>query len=257
MKRAKRKALLALLRRRTFVHEQLTPELAEKLGALEWFDQWDAHVRQRFGSFESSKELTTEELRMLALKANPDDNEYLYFWPAYSGHRELHPIPSDLTVTFVQPEQVSEEVRKAARKWLEENFTGRLSAHDADGKHRGLPGRGMGVSRHLVDDLNFEVFSVPDTVLSYGSKHFSKELIDDLSAVRPQLVGLYKEQINDNGAMLSKDFFKPETHVHELGLRCMEVAGMLPRGGLAASKEDFDAFFENKPVEMLIDPAKE
>lgn len=55
MKRAKRKALLALLRRRTFVHEQLTPELAEKLGALEWFDQWDAHVRQRFGSFESSK----------------------------------------------------------------------------------------------------------------------------------------------------------------------------------------------------------
>lgn len=123
------------------------------------------------------------------------------------------------------------------------------------GKHRGLPGRGMGVSRHLVDDLNFEVFSVPDTVLSYGSKHFSKELIDDLSAVRPQLVGLYKEQINDNGAMLSKDFFKPETHVHELGLRCMEVAGMLPRGGLAASKEDFDAFFENKPVEMLNDPA--
>lgn len=82
-----------------------------------------------------------------------------------------------------------------------------------------------------------------------------KELIDDLSAVRPQLVGLYKEQINDNGAMLSKDFFKPETHVHELGLRCMEVAGMLPKGGLAASKEDFDAFFENKPVEMLNDPA--
>ena len=132
MKRAKRKALLALLRRRTFVHEQLTPELAEKLVG---------------------------------------------------------------------------------------------------------------------------VFSVPDTVLSYGSKHFSKELIDDLSAVRPQLVGLYKEQINDNGAMLSKDFFKPETHVHELGLRCMEVAGMLPKGGLAASKEDFDAFFENKPVEMLNDPA--
>ena len=132
MKRAKRKALLALLRRRTFVHEQLTPELAEKL---------------------------------------------------------------------------------------------------------------------------VEVFSVPDTVLSYGSRYISKELIDDLSAVRPQLVGLYKEQINDNGAMLSKDFFKPETHVHELGLRCMEVAGMLPKGGLAASKEDFDAFFENKPVEMLNDPA--
>lgn len=132
MKRAKRKALLALLRRRTFVHEQLTPELAEKL---------------------------------------------------------------------------------------------------------------------------VEGFSVPDTVLSYGSRYFSKELIDDLSAVRPQLVGLYKEQINDNGAMLSKDFFKPETHVHELGLRCMEVAGMLPKGGLAASKEDFDAFFENKPVEMPNDPA--
>lgn len=73
------------------------------------------------------------------------------------------------------------------------------------GKHRGLPGRGMSVSPHQVDDLHFELFSLPDTVLRYGSNLISKELIDD-------------------GAM--------------------------------ASKEDTDAFFENKPVEMLIDPAK-
>ena len=153
MKRAKRKALLALLRRRTFVHEQLTPELAEKLGALEWFDQWDAHVRQRFGSFENSKELTTEEL-LKALKAKPDDDLYLYFWPTNSEHCELLPIPSDLTVTFVQPEQAPEEVRKAARKWLAENFPGAWSARDADGKRYPL---GLGSPDHRLSLLTQDV----------------------------------------------------------------------------------------------------
>lgn len=123
------------------------------------------------------------------------------------------------------------------------------------GKHRGLPGRGMNVPRHLVDDLEFEIYSLPDTVLSYGSKPFTAETLQELSAVRPRLGEMYKEKISGDGYVLPKDFFQTDTPIHELGLRCMEVAGMLPKGGLAASKEDFDAFFENKPVEMLNDPA--
>jgi len=177
MKRAKRKALLALLRRRKFVHEQLTPELAEKLGALEWFNQWDAHVRQRFGSFENSKELTTEEL-LKALKAKPDDDTYLYFWPTNSEHCELLLIPSELTVTFVQPEQTPEEVRKVARKWLEENFTGRLSAHDVDGKRYplalGRPDRSLSlltqdvrVKSVLAQRFNYNGEQADDSVLDW------------------------------------------------------------------------------------------
>lgn len=122
------------------------------------------------------------------------------------------------------------------------------------GKHHSAP-RGLQAQRLVYDDAEFTRLSIPQTVLSYGNRRFTKELLETLSEARPKLGQVYKEQINDNGAMLSKDFFKPETHVHELGLRCMEMAGMLPRGGLAASKEDFDAFFENKPVEMLNDPA--
>ena len=176
MKRAKRKALLALLRRRTFVHEQLTPELAEKLGALEWFDQWDAHVRQRFGSFESSKELTTEEL-LKALKAKPNDDLYLYFWPTNSEHCELLPIPSDLTVTFAQPEQAPEEVRKAARKWLAENFPGVWSARDADGKRYPL---GLGSPDHRLSLLtqDVRVKSVLAQRFNYNGEQADESVLD-------------------------------------------------------------------------------
>lgn len=176
MKRAKRKALLALLRRRTFVHEQLTPELAEKLGVLEWFDQWDAHVRQRFGSFENSKELTTEEL-LKALKAKPDDDTYLYFWPTNSEHCELLPIPSELTVTFVQPEQTPEEVRKVARKWLEENFPGVWSARDADGKRYPL---GLGSPDHRLSLLtqDVRVKSVLAQRFNYNGEQADESVLD-------------------------------------------------------------------------------
>ena len=125
------------------------------------------------------------------------------------------------------------------------------------GKHRGLPGRGMCTPLHMRDDSHFELFSTPLSVLSYDSKSFTKELLETLSEVRPKLGQVYKEKIVEGATTLPKDFFKIDPPIHELGLRCMEVAGMLPKGGLAASKEDFDAFFENKPVEMLNDPAKE
>lgn len=52
------------------------------------------------------------------------------------------------------------------------------------GKHRGLPGRGMSSPLFMRDDSHFELFSTPPSVLSYGSKPFTKELLNELSAQR-------------------------------------------------------------------------
>ncbi len=60
-----------------------------------------------------------------------------------------------------------------------------LSIHR--GKHRGLPGRGMGVDRLMADDAHFTLFSTPPACLSYGSKQFTKELLDELSQPRPNV----------------------------------------------------------------------
>ena len=114
------------------------------------------------------------------------------------------------------------------------------------GKHRGLPGRGMSTPLHMRDESHFELFSTPPSVLSYGSKPFTKELLETLSEARPKLGQVYKEKIIDGAATLPKDFFKIDPPIHELGLYCMEAAGMLPKGGLRASEKDIEEFFAAK-----------
>lgn len=59
------------------------------------------------------------------------------------------------------------------------------------GKHRGLPGRGMGVNRLMADDAHFALFSSPPACLSYGSKQFTKEFLDELTKQRAGEVNPY------------------------------------------------------------------
>lgn len=52
------------------------------------------------------------------------------------------------------------------------------------GKHRSEP-RGMQAERLVYDDAEFMRLSVPPTVLSYGSKQFTKDAIAAMSESRP------------------------------------------------------------------------
>lgn len=113
------------------------------------------------------------------------------------------------------------------------------------GKHRSAP-RGLQAQRLVYDDAEFTRLSVPQTVLSYGSKPFTKDLLETLSEARPKLGQVYKEKIIDGAATLPKDFFKIDPPIHELGLGCMEVAGMLPKGGIRATEKDIEEFFAAK-----------
>lgn len=128
MKRAKRKALLKLLRVRpintdNFYSVAVTPELAAKLiGVQEWMNVWASHLPRQSGKSGMQRDFIKAELRK-ALKAIDKDAEFNFYWPPGVMQHDLNDLPPDLTITFAKSTDLSEAGRAIARKWLEDNFS--------------------------------------------------------------------------------------------------------------------------------------
>lgn len=128
MKRAKRKALLKLLRSTlwdsaSFYSQPIIPDATANLGPREWLNVWEKHARRQHGKAGEHVDFISDELRKV-LKSIDKDAEFNFYWPSGSDQQLLDEIPNDLSISFVAPSDISEAGRAMARKWLEENFSG-------------------------------------------------------------------------------------------------------------------------------------
>ena len=179
MNRAKRKALLKLLRTRPITEDRfhsvtITPELAAKLATPEWLEAWENHVLRQRGKSGMQGALISAELRK-TLKAIDRDTEYNFHWPSNSDHQLLDEIPSDLTISFVAPSDISEAGRAMARKWLEENFSGSKTAVSVRGRKYPLV---MGSAERLVGDGARSILGTLANRFIYNGKQSEESVLD-------------------------------------------------------------------------------
>lgn len=195
MKRAKRKALLKLLRTRpinigNFYSVAITPEIAAKLGVREWMNEWANHLPRQSGKSGIQRDFINAELRK-ALKAIDKDAEFNFYWPPGIAQHDLCDIPSDLTITFAKCTDLSEAARNMTRKWLEDNFS---STHprlrDKNPLVLGSPDGLLGEHSHRRQAVSVRQFNSGDCVIKDSVLDWKHPLMDQtlrLSAPKPEV----------------------------------------------------------------------
>lgn len=172
MKRAKRVALLKLLRRRpinmgNYYSVAITPELATKLGTREWMSEWARHLPRQSGKSGMQREFINAELRK-ALKA--------------TEVHDLNDLPHDLTITFTKSTDLSEAARAMARKWLEENLSGahqqQLGAERKNPLVLGGLDRLLGEQSRSLRAMSVRLFNSADDAIKDAVLHWKHPLMD-------------------------------------------------------------------------------
>lgn len=183
MKRAKRKALLKLLRTRpinigNFYSVAITPEIAAKLGVREWMNVWANHLPRQTGKPGLQRDFINDELRK-ALKAIDKDAEFNFYWPPGVALHDLCDIPPDLTITFAKCSDLSEAARKVTRKWLEDNIS---STHprlrDKNPLVLGSPDGLLGEHSHRRQAVSVRQFNSGDCAIKDSVLDWKHPLMD-------------------------------------------------------------------------------
>ena len=179
MKRAKRKALLKLLRSKfwdsaSFCSQPITPDAAGKVDVREWLNVWEKHARRQHGNVGEHVDFISDELRKV-LKSIDKDAEYNFYWPSGRDRQLLDEIPIDLTISFVAPSDLSEAGRVMARKWLEENFSGSKTAVSVRGRKYPLV---MGSAERLVGDGARSILGTLANRFIYNGKQSEESVLD-------------------------------------------------------------------------------